>query len=39
MAEVGPGFRGCNQIAAALDKRCASFEASLREAPQDDEMR
>jgi hypothetical protein len=27
-----------NQIAATLDKRCASFEAALRAAPQDEEF-
>jgi hypothetical protein len=31
-------FRGCQEIVDWLDRRCASFEASLREAPQDEDF-
>ena len=33
-----PRCRGCQEIADGLDRYCASFEASLREAPQDEEF-
>jgi hypothetical protein len=32
-----PGGGGCQEIEKWLDQRCASFEASLREAPQDED--
>jgi hypothetical protein len=38
IGDMGPGLRGCQEIAHRLDWRRASFEASLREAPQDEEF-
>jgi hypothetical protein len=35
---LDPRFRGCQEIDGCLDQRCASFEASLREAPQDEDF-
>jgi hypothetical protein len=35
---MDPGFRGCQEIPNRLDQRSGSFEASLREAPQDEEF-
>jgi hypothetical protein len=38
MAEMDPGFPGGKEIAKEVDRCIASFEASLREAPQDKEF-
>jgi hypothetical protein len=38
IAEIDPDLRGCNPIDKKLDQRLASFEASLREAPHDEDF-
>jgi hypothetical protein len=34
---LDPRFRDCQETEGSLDQRCASFEALLRQAPQDED--